>query len=232
MWRVALESGDAQSRAAGKLLSADEQQRATRLRIDAARSQFVVARAATRAILARYVGRDPRTLSFAYGSNGKPFLAEPDPPTGVQFNVTHSGLMALVAVARGRAVGVDVERHRPGRDHVRLARRYFHPDEAAALDNVAHRPADHQRCFFDCWCAKEACLKAGGGGITTGLRTFAVGSPSDGNGTGGPLPIRSDDPGLARWVVHRLQVGQGFSAAVAFEPPDVPVVTCEWAMAI
>lgn len=67
---------------------------------------------ALREILGRYLGRPPSELRFERGRHGKPRLATPEDE--LEFNLSHSSSLALVAVAR-REVGVDVERIRTKR---------------------------------------------------------------------------------------------------------------------
>ena len=63
-------------------------------------------------VLARYTGVDPGSLILELTPQGKPVL----PGSRLRFNLAHSGEVALVAVARDRDVGVDVERVRPDAD--------------------------------------------------------------------------------------------------------------------
>ena len=60
-----------------------------------------------RRILSRTVSRSPRP-SIVVGAGGKPAL-----PAGPQFNLSHSGDLALCVVAPSGAVGVDLEQIRP-----------------------------------------------------------------------------------------------------------------------
>jgi phosphopantetheinyl transferase len=64
-----------------------------------------------RALLARYLDRDPRALDFVIGPHGKPALLaeEGTPAMDLRFNLSHSGRLALFAVTAGREVGVDIE---------------------------------------------------------------------------------------------------------------------------
>ena len=108
VWRIALDCGDGDSLRSG--LSSDELARAARFHFERDRTRFSVARAALREILAHYLGASPDEIAFVYGGHGKPALA---PPHGdLRFNLSHSHDVALCAVARGREVGVDVERIR------------------------------------------------------------------------------------------------------------------------
>ena len=78
-----------------------------RVDLDTVASQW-----ALREILGRYLGLPGEELRFAANRHGKPRLA--DPEGELAFNLSHSGSLALVAVAR-REVGVDVERIRTKR---------------------------------------------------------------------------------------------------------------------
>jgi 4'-phosphopantetheinyl transferase len=117
VWRADL------SRVAGDalwdLLCERERERAERIVDARRRALWVRSRGALRALLARYLDRDPRALRFALGPHGKPRLQDREAGRGVRgegsdlrFNLSHSGELMLVAVTAGREVGVDVERAR------------------------------------------------------------------------------------------------------------------------
>lgn len=93
----------------------------------------VGSRSALRQILGRYVGRPEDELRFETDRFGKPRLTGGKPA----FNLSHSGPLALVAVAV-REVGVDVERIR------------------------TKRPVD----FYRRWADREARVKCLGTGLT------------------------------------------------------------------
>jgi phosphopantetheinyl transferase len=93
------------------LLCADELARAARILPPRRRILWTRSRGMLRALLARYLDRDPRALDFVLGPHGKPaLLAEEGAPTiDLRFNLSHSGSLALVAVSSEREVGVDIE---------------------------------------------------------------------------------------------------------------------------
>jgi 4'-phosphopantetheinyl transferase len=64
-------------------------------------------------VLAVYLGQQPQQIRFERGEHGKPHLA--DAAIRLEFNLSHSGELALVAVSGEHEVGVDVERVRPKR---------------------------------------------------------------------------------------------------------------------
>ena len=119
------------------------------------------ARAATMVILAAYLGQPVDELRLRRPARGKPRLASP--PTDLQFNLSHTRGMALLAIARGVEVGIDVERDRDVPNRLAMARRVFPAavaDELARLDDAAQNHA-----FLSAWTAMEARQKAFGRGI-------------------------------------------------------------------
>jgi 4'-phosphopantetheinyl transferase len=105
---------------------------------------------ALRAILERVTGAP---VEFAVAEKGKPYL--PGAPE-VRFNLAHSHELALVGVALGVDVGVDIERLRPLPEYAAIAERFLPPSEREDLD---------ERDFFRRWTRIEAKLKARGVGL-------------------------------------------------------------------
>ena len=110
-------------------------------------------------VLARYLGVEPSSLTLERTPLGKPELRG----APLRFNLAHSGEVALVAVALGRAVGVDVERMRPGADRWALVRHALTARERGELDALP--PGRRARAFLSVWARKEALLKAAGVGL-------------------------------------------------------------------
>jgi 4'-phosphopantetheinyl transferase len=115
-----------------------------------------------RALLGRYVQREPSSLRFSTGEHGKPALADDTSPT-VDFNMSHSGQLALYAFSDAGAVGVDVEVARRPTDEVAIAARVLGASEAARLR--ALDPETRRREFLRAWTRYEAELKCLGIGI-------------------------------------------------------------------
>jgi 4'-phosphopantetheinyl transferase len=150
-----------------------ESERAVRLVSDTLRQRYLRSHSALRAILRNYTGSPPE---FAAAEYGKPYLpAVPD----LKFNLSHSHDMALVAVANGLEVGVDVETLRPLRECMAIAERFFPPLESAALADAA--PECRESEFFRRWTRIEAKLKARGTGL------YGAGAELDGEWTVVPI---------------------------------------------
>lgn len=167
-----------------------------------------------RALLATYLNCAPGELRIERDRHGKPRLAEAE----LQFNVSHSGGAVLMGVSRDRGLGVDLELPRRSRPVLDLARRYFHPGEAAAL--TALPETSRQAAFLALWSCKEAVLKAQGRGIAFGLHrvVFTL------NTAGAVVGLQAFDGERATdWFVWRLcPVAEG-TAALAWRGPKCRV---------
>jgi 4'-phosphopantetheinyl transferase len=152
------------------LLSVDELQRADRYKFDLHRDRYIAARGNLRLILAHYLHIPPVEVQFGYGTSGKPHLADVlsevsiNGTRNLEFNVSHAENLAIYAIARDKAIGVDVEYKRPIENVEQLAQRFFNRQESAQLKNLS--PSAQQDLFFQIWTLKEAYLKATGTGLT------------------------------------------------------------------
>lgn len=162
LWSIGLDGVG--SRSCGELLgvlSVDERARMARFRHERDARRWGIARGATREVLASYVGIAPSKLVFRQGTSGKPALETGD---GVRFNVSHSGPEALIAVARGFEVGVDVELIREGLLEDAIAQRV--PGDLAVRLATIESPRVRTRTFFRAWVCHEATVKCRGIGIS------------------------------------------------------------------
>jgi 4'-phosphopantetheinyl transferase len=153
LWVVAL---DAEPAEVVGLLSRAERERAERFRFQQHRRRWMVARAALRTLLGRYLTLEPQEIQLEVTPGGKMSVET------LQFNLSHSHDLALVAVAVHTPVGVDVEIVRPIPEAPRLARRVLPPEEAGLVEMQPDQ-------FLRVWTRREAWLKAEGIGLP-GLR--------------------------------------------------------------
>ncbi len=179
------------------LLDDGERRRAGSLRAEEVRRTFVVSRTMLRSVVGALTGTDPAALRFGVGDRGRPRLVGPA-GAKLDFNLSHShGLVAVAAAATG-PLGLDLERLREVAAAERLARRFFAPDELAAV--LDREGADRDRAFLAIWTAKEAWLKATGRGISVPLASVEVEPDPDRPPRLVALP--DDDP--ARWSQARV----------------------------
>ncbi|MGD2071123.1 MAG: 4'-phosphopantetheinyl transferase superfamily protein, partial [Gemmatimonadota bacterium] len=207
------------------VLSPDERARADRFRLPEDHRRFVTVRHALRLVLGGHLGEAPDSIRFRYGPQGKPALEAPGAADAVRFNVSHAGDRALIAVARGREVGVDIERVRlEPVDALDLAERFFSSREAEALASLP--PAQVASAFHAGWTRKEAFMKAVGKGLALPLDAFDVsltpGEPAR------LLATRWDPAEAERWSLKALDVGPGYAAALAVEGHDWSLREDRW----
>jgi 4'-phosphopantetheinyl transferase len=186
--------------AAGGALSEDELLRAAAFKVVDGRRRFVGARAALRTLLGRYLGTAPEALQFAAGPGGKPRLASSSP---LEFNVSHSGGVALIAFADGAEVGVDVEAIAPREHRDGIARRVFTRAERDAIDD--------DESFYRHWVAKEAFVKATGRGISS-VKSFEV--LLDAPGGARLVHVGGDYEEAGRWTLAPIEAPRGYAAAL------------------
>ncbi len=184
------------------VLSRDELIRASRFHFEDDATRFIATRGAVRMILARYLGAAPASLDIAVGEHGKPYLDHPF--IDIRFNVSHSRDIAIVAVSRGREVGVDVEWVQPDIEFEPIAEHYFDPRENWDL-RTAPRTERAAR-FFDLWTQKEARLKAAGVGFI------------------------SEETRPTSWTVRNLTPAEGYAGAIASEGEDWKLAYWEWSL--
>jgi 4'-phosphopantetheinyl transferase len=152
-------------------------------------------------------------LEFVYSAKGKPSLGGAFANCGLEFNLAHSGGLAVFAVARHGLVGVDVEQMRAIPDLSTLSQRFFSPRECAEIEKLSGEEAT--KGFFKIWTRKEAWLKATGEGITALSSTIEVlGPPGKENICGSP----PDGPSGMRSCLFELTPAPGFLGALAVTP--------------
>lgn len=206
VWRVPLRPSELDLTGSVALLSADERDRMARFHRDADRDRYAIAHGNLRLLLSSYLGQDPHDLVFATGTHGKPHLVS---APAIEFNLTHSGELALIALSRNRAVGVDVESlGRKGFDIPALARRVLCPREHEWLFRIE----EHSRAqaFLRLWACKEAVSKAAGAGFTAGFAQIET----------DPNVLFSERSQQLRavggnWCLHVLELGEGYVGALA-----------------
>ena len=210
LWRVNLAAIGANESRWQAVLSDDERSRAARFHFPTDRQNFVAARALLRMILAGYLATDPNLLTFAYSKKEKPCLGPEHAGSEVNFNLTHSGGVALFAFTRHREVGIDVEQVRRDFDVEAIARRFFSTHEQHQLAGL---PNDTRfAAFFRCWTRKEAYIKATGEGLSLPLHQFDVSIvPEDHDAL---LSTRPDDAEAALWSLREVPAGPGYVAAL------------------
>jgi 4'-phosphopantetheinyl transferase len=219
VWRADLELGQRELWRLQKTLSSDEVTRAAQFIFRKGQQRFIAARGILREILSRYLERSPAELHFSYASFGKPSLAPDCAADGLRFNLSHSGSIALYAVAHLREVGIDIERIEPNFAEDGIAEKFFSRNEVTKLRSLptGARP----QAFFNCWTRKEAYVKARGAGLQIPLENFDVTLAPD-------EQAAFLSKGEFGWSLRALQVDPGHAAAIAVEGKDWQIGMWRW----
>jgi 4'-phosphopantetheinyl transferase len=223
IWRATLDQLRLQIDDFYAVLDIEERERASRYHFQKDSEHFILSRGLLRKILGHYLSSDPKELHFSYNPYGKPFLKE-NFCGNLRFNLSHSQGLLLLAVNRGRELGIDVEQMRPEVIAESIAERFFSPYEVATLRSLPVR--QQVEAFFNCWTRKEAYIKARGEGLSCPLHMFDVslkpGEPAALLATRIPLEETT------RWRVEELTPGINFKAALVAEQSDWQLQCWQW----
>jgi 4'-phosphopantetheinyl transferase len=189
------------------MLSPMERVRAERLTNSTVRAEFVTMRAALRRLLAAETGIDAPRIAIRTDENGRPTLDGHDPD--LDFNLTHSGALGAIAIARGGRVGIDIEWRGRMRGLGDIVADVMGPREAAMLASLDGDA--FTRAFFTCWTRKEAIVKGLGVGIAYPLRTIDVPDIAMHG------PVRVEVAPDSVWSVSTAEPAPGFTLSVAEE---------------
>jgi 4'-phosphopantetheinyl transferase len=213
IWKVRLD-GPALADSEESVLSSDEMARANRFHFEKDRVRFIRCHSALRRLLGEYLALPAPAIRFKYLTNGKPQVDAEQNPRSLQFNVSHSGELALIAVGAidgEKQLGVDIEKIRGDVDTNLLSERFFSSLEREGLRWLP----EHLRVpgFFACWTRKEAFLKATGDGLSVPLADFSVGTHPDRDPE--VAEIRGDAHAGKQWFLADLNVEEDYRAAMA-----------------
>ena len=218
VWLIDAGAADCRQDLLATSLSEDERERAARFKFAKDRRLYVASHAALRSLLTTYLKVAAGEIQFVSGAYGKPALAPPLAASGLEFNLSHSYEAALVAFARRRAVGVDVEFVKRKFSFDELARRFFTTKEVAALCEL---PQTLQReAFFKCWTSKEAFLKAKGTGLSGKLDEVVITLAADQQ-----VRINASVPD---WSLTELTLCVGYQGALVIQGDPRPIRCYQW----
>jgi phosphopantetheinyl transferase len=153
VWKIPVLSGKSQI----KILSDEDQSRLGKIHSNDARAVFYSSRVYLKNILAGYVNLPLEQLHFSKHPSGKPFIKN----TAVEFNLSHSGQMILLAVTQSDAVGIDVEKNRAVKNWRKIAEKVFSKSQLNELQN-SKKPAE---AFCRIWTEFESIQKMTGNGV-------------------------------------------------------------------
>jgi 4'-phosphopantetheinyl transferase len=194
-----------------QLLDSNEQSRANTFLKEADKHRYIAAHGVLRIFLNEMLGEKGYTI--AKNAYGKPYVSQ----ASIQFNLSHSGNMILLAFTNNIPIGVDIEQMRSIDNVELIIKEYLHPSEVKEL--FACQLHDLDQVFFSCWSKKEAVSKALGLGLSFPLNAFSVSSmPLLGNWRLN-LPIKYPQS----WTLLAFKPLNGYFAAIAAPKPGLIV---------
>ena len=204
VWKVDLDRAPEKTAPLSGLLSAQERGQARRFRQVRDRTGYLVSHAALRILLGGYLALPPEEIAFAVSAGGKPHL--PPFPGGnpISFNLSHSGRFALIGMASGQELGIDIECVDPDFPMADVALRVLTKAELLALASLPDQlriPA-----FYRFWTMKEACLKGGGSGVAREMNSLELFAP----------------PGRRACRCRAAGGARGAKGWLLLEPPSIP----------
>lgn len=203
------------------LLDADEQVRANRFHFEKDRNQFIASHGILRKILSGYLNISPEKIIFSYNEFGKPFIAN---QSDIQFNLSHSKNITLIAITKNYSIGVDIEYIKQTRDIEAIAERYFSTHECSALKQLPTE--ERQKAFFNGWSRKEAFLKAHGQGLSYSLEKVEVSLAT--NEPAKFIAIHDANENISEWELYNLEPANDFAAAVAIKGELKKIEMLQW----
>jgi 4'-phosphopantetheinyl transferase len=161
-------------------------------------------------ILGDVLGVAPEAVTIVRGHRGRPQLD--DASTGPDFNVSHTGNFALIALGAGLApgerIGVDVERADRMVNVERLSRKVLTARERG--DDAMLDPDARRRACLRRWTCKEAMSKATGDALSAPFGRLDIDISSCPVLRDGPAPYTPE-----RWKLHVVDAGHDLVATLA-----------------
>lgn len=208
VWKVDLDDGSDTTSLIG-FWSEQERGRARRFHQMRDSSRYLVAHGTLRVILGGYLAVHPEAITFAVTSYGKPYLVPPPGRIPISFNLSYSGGLAVIGIASGLEVGIDVERVDTRFPILETARHVLTDTELALL---AVLPEELKiPVFYRFWTMKEAFLKWAGTGITRQMNRFKVSPLPRKPAYGGQTELPED---ADYWIFPELPLIPGYAGAL------------------
>ena len=224
VWLASLDQPASRLRNLEQALSSEEWRRSERFRLERDRNRFLVRRGVLRGILGFYLATGPERLRLHAGENGRPAVLDPSGRNRIEFSISHSAGLALLAFSKDREVGIDIERVRDIAEMDLIGQQCFSSKENELMRSA---PQDQKReVFFAAWTCREAFLKALGYGLSRPMEQIEV-LPVAGERFKS-LRIGLDSGKASLWTVGRLDPAPGFAAAFCAEGGSAEVRFLRW----
>lgn len=209
---------------ASSVLDGVEQARAKAFKFPKDQQLYTAAHIFLRQALSRHADIPPADWRFNSNTYGKPNISNPA-YSDLQFNLSHTTGLIACTIAHELPVGIDVERHKPMPELVRLCHSIFTQTEIAEILSSAN-PAIREQRFFTYWTLKEACIKACGMGLSLPLQSFEFKQNQAGS-----WYLQAEKPTTCShtsWTFLTTEIIPDCSLAVAVQCRETPSFTLNW----
>jgi 4'-phosphopantetheinyl transferase len=208
IWRILVTDFIPQLNQYWQFLNITEQQQAKKFIQIKHQNRFIIIHGILRKIVSNYLSIyldiAPNKINFITNKFGKPSLSSHE---ALNFNISHSNDIALLAFTKNNNIGIDVEYNKKNIEILEIANKFFTPKEANNINNLPIKlQLEH---FFTYWTFKEAFIKAIGKGLSYSLKNFSIDIDN--------LKIHTDDPEYKNfnWSLLKLDTFPNYSAAIA-----------------
>ncbi len=157
------------------LLSDIEKERSERFKFYKHRKAFIASHGFMHSVLENYIDTSASEIDFSHSDHGKPSLIEKQNPENIQFNLSHSNNIAILAVCKQHPLGIDIEFAEKKLDWKGISKRFFTPDEQTNFFSLSEEA--QKDAFFQIWTRKEAHMKVTGQGLSLAPTQFEVTVP-------------------------------------------------------
>ena len=147
------------------LLSPMELEKAKRFLFCEHQNRFIITKSIQRILVGQYLNLDPHSIEFEFGTYGKPSIKN---NKELNFNISHSDDMAILAFKWGSEIGVDVEKNSPSFLGQGIEEIIFSDNETR--EYLSADIWDRTEMFFRTWTRKESIIKCTGRGLTQDLK--------------------------------------------------------------
>lgn len=209
LWKVYLPSLQHDLSRVKYFLSEEEIQKGQQLQKTELRQRYWSVHVCKRHIIGQYLkDQSPKQLIFIKNDYGKPYL-KLHTQYNLQFNISYSTNMMLIALSQGHEIGVDVEKIDININFLELAKNFFSMTEYKQLINVPS--IEQASAFYRLWTLKEAVIKTLGKGLSYPLSSFDVKLAPDFK----HCLCKLSEPLSEQWEVFSFKVDDNYLGAIA-----------------
>jgi len=157
------------------LLSDAEKERSERFKHYKLRKNYIASHGFLHTALGHYINTAADEIEFVHGEQGKPSIIESQNSQNIQFNLSNSVSLAILAICKKHQLGIDIECTDRKADWAGIARRFFTENEQQAFFQLDESLQENS--FYKIWTRKEAHMKVTGKGLSLPATQFEISIP-------------------------------------------------------